>query len=142
MYRNSMKLIFDAKSENERLARVSVTAFMAALDPMVDEMADIKTAVSEAVTNAIVHGYEEKGGDVIMECMITGKILTIIIEDKGVGIEDVDLARQPMFTTKRDKDRSGMGFMFMEAFMDEVEVWSRVGEGTRVTMKKVIGVEM
>lgn len=139
MYKNKMELIFEAKSENERLARVAVSSFVTQLNPMTYELDDIKTAVSEAVTNAIVHGYEEREGKVYMKCDIEGNVLTIVIQDKGVGIEDVALARQPMFTSKAEDERAGMGFMFMEIFMDFIDVWSKPKEGTIVTMKKVIG---
>ena len=147
---NYAKVIFDACSKNEGFARMVVMGFMMDMNPTMDELQDVKTAVSEAVTNAIIHGYgvgdgeENDGkscGQVEMTCTQEGTKLTIMIEDHGVGIEDVEEARQPFFTTKPDMERSGMGFAFMETFMDEVEVCSSVGEGTRVTMKKYIEME-
>lgn len=136
---NWMQLSFEARSENESLARIAVASFITPLDPTLEEMADVKTAVSEAVTNAIIHGYEEEGGIVYISCRLTGDLLEVEVEDKGKGIEDIDQAMEPMFTTKPDKDRSGMGFSFMEAFMDELEVESVPGDGTRVAMKKKLG---
>lgn len=139
MYKNRMYLEFESKSENEKFARVTVAAFATKLNPILEELADLKTAVSEAVTNAIVHGYEEKEGIVSLECTIEGNVITVIIEDKGVGIPDIEKAREPLYTTKPEQDRSGMGFMFMEVFMDEVEIISGVGSGTKVIMKKKMG---
>ena len=136
---NRFDMEFTGISENEAFARTVVSAFAAMLDPTVEELAELKTAVSEAVTNAIVHGYEEREGKVYMKCDIEGNVLTIVIQDKGVGIEDVALARQSMFTSKAEDERAGMGFMFMEIFMDFIDVWSKPKEGTIVTMKKVIG---
>ena len=104
-------------------------------------MADVKTAVSEAVTNAIIHGYEEKEGLIYLRCRLNGDLLEVEIEDKGKGIDNIDQAMEPMFTTKPDRDRSGMGFSFMEAFMDELEVTSIPGAGTIVTMKKKLGTD-
>lgn len=135
---NHMKTIFDAKSVNEGFARMVVMGFMADMNPTMDELQDVKTAVSEAVTNAIIHGYNDEDKQVELSCIREGEKLTIIVEDYGVGIEDVEQARQPLFTTKPDMERSGMGFSFMETFMDEVEVVSKVGEGTRVIMTKYI----
>lgn len=135
--KNEMKMEFDAISANEAFARVAVAAFVSELDPTLEEVSDIKTAVSEAVTNAIIHGYEEKGGKVVMRASLsTEDMLEIHICDTGVGIADVEQAMQPLFTTGADKERSGMGFSFMEAFMDGVEVESCVGEGTKVHMWK------
>ncbi len=139
MKTNHMQLQFDAKSINEGFARVAVAGFLAELNPTLDEIADIKTAVSEAVTNAIIHGYPEEEGLVRLLCKTEGKHIFIMVEDEGVGIEDVEMARTPMFTTKPELERSGMGFAFMEAFMDEVEVASKPGKGTCVIMKKEIG---
>lgn len=136
---NQMKLTFDAKSENESLARVAVAAFITHLDPTLEEMADVKTAVSEAVTNAIIHGYEKGEGTVYISCRLQGDLLEVKVEDEGRGIEDIDRALEPLFTTKPEKERSGMGFSFMEAFMDELEVISAPGEGTCVMMKKKLG---
>ena len=135
---NEMKLEFDSISSNEGFARVAVAAFLTQLDPTLEEVADVKTAVSEAVTNSIIHGYEEKGGTIYMECSYEGQKIKIQVMDKGVGIEDVEQAREPLFTTKGDMERSGMGFVFMEVFMDELEVWSKPGEGTIVTMQKTL----
>lgn len=136
---NEMELIFDSRSENEGFARVSVSAFMTQLNPTLEEVSDVKTAISEAVTNAVIHGYEGKVFKISVRCRIEGKTITIEVRDKGKGIENVEKAMEPMFTTKPELDRSGMGFAFMEAFMDEVEVESTLGEGTCVTLKKTIG---
>ena len=135
---NEMKLEFLSKSSNEAFARITVAAFAAQLDPTIEELADIKTAVSEAVTNAIIHGYEEKKGVVKMRCQIINQELIIEISDNGQGIENVELAKQPLYTTKPNLERSGMGFTIMESFMDKVEIESIVGMGTKVTMKKKI----
>lgn len=137
--KNKMKMEFQAAASNEGFARVAVGAFVAALNPTVDELADIKTAVSEAVTNCIIHGYEQKEGNIWIQCTIEGEQVEISVTDTGKGIWDVEQAREPLFTTKPELERSGMGFAFMEAFMDEVEVLSRPGEGTCVTMRKNIG---
>lgn len=135
---NHMQVIFDAKSENEGLARMLVTAFMSEMNPTMEQIADVKTAVSEAVTNAIIHGYEEKEDNVCLSCDRDGQQLVVTVEDKGVGIPDVEQAMQPFYTTKPQLERSGMGFAFMEAFMDRIEVRSAVGEGTKVVMWKYI----
>lgn len=137
--KNWMQLEFQAISENEQLARIAVASFITPLNPTLEEMADIKTAVSEAVTNAIIHGYEEEEGVVNLRCRLDGDLLEVEIEDKGKGIENIDKAMEPMFTTKPERERSGMGFSFMEAFMDELEVTSIPGAGTTVMMKKKIG---
>lgn len=137
---NEMKMEFDALSSNEALARIAVAAFMSGLDPTLEEISDVKTAVSEAVTNAIIHGYDGiKGGRVKLHCLIRKDVLHIEVTDTGRGIEDIDKAMEPLFTTKPELNRSGMGFPFMEAFMDDLEVTSRVGEGTIIQMKKKIG---
>ena len=143
--RNEMQLEFDAISENEAFARVAVAAFVAPLNPTIEELSDIKTAVSEAVTNAIIHGYEDtlylqKENKVVMHCLIVGDVLHVEIIDEGKGIENVEQAMEPLFTTKPEMDRSGMGFAFMEAFMDDLEVISESGMGTTVLMKKKLGV--
>jgi stage II sporulation protein AB (anti-sigma F factor) len=133
-----MKLEFLNRSENESFARVAVAAFAAPLDPTVEELTEIKTAVSEAVSNAIIHAYEDDtDGIVTVECMIDeeGKVV-IIISDSGIGIEDVQMAREPLYTSKPGEERSGMGFTVMESFMDKLEVESEPGKGTRVTMIK------
>ena len=137
MYDNSMKIEFISKSQNESFARVSVAAFVSQLDPTVDELADVKTAVSEAVTNSIIHGYENKEGVVKIEAFIKEKELTLIVEDQGVGIENIELARQPLYTSRPDLERSGMGFTVMETFMDYLKIESEKNKGTRLTMKKV-----
>lgn len=169
---NEMEVIFDSCSANERFARVAVAAFMTQLNPTVEEVSDVKTAVSEAVTNSIIHGYEQErfiypdrddglsagsyqdGGaleqgerqsgktgrcKVSICCRIEGNKIVVIVKDKGKGIEDVQKAMLPMYTTKPELDRSGMGFAFMEAFMDKVEVESTPGKGTTVKMEKAIG---
>ena len=145
---NEMELYFSAVSANESLARMAVAAFVTEKNPTLEELSDIKTAVSEAVTNAIIHGYDNdkrystKCNDsqkVRLYCSFIGNMLTIEIEDKGVGIADVEQAMEPLFTTKPEQERSGMGFSFMEAFMDELEVESVVGEGTLIRMQKEIG---
>ena len=137
---NEMKLIFDSRSSNESFARVTVAAFMTALNPTVEEVSDVKTAVSEAVTNAIIHGYEGEVKDICIRCRTEEKTLYLEIEDEGRGMEDVvDAAMEPLFTTKPELERSGMGFSFMEAFMDELEVVSEPGRGTTVKMKKIVG---
>ncbi len=136
---NEMELLFDAHSVNEGLARVAVAAFAAVKNPTVEEISDIKTAVSEAVTNSIIHGYEGKEGKISLRCRFSGQLLTVEVEDHGVGIENIEQAMEPLFTTKPDMERSGMGFAFMEAFMDDLEVISLPGAGTLIRMKKEIG---
>ena len=138
MPENKMRLVFDGISENESFARMAVAAFAVQLNPTMNELADIKTAVSEGVTNAIVHGYEGKGGDVEIRADITGNLLHIEIIDEGIGIENVSLAMEPFYTTRADEERSGMGFSVMESFMDKLDVASAPGEGTRLTMLKRI----
>lgn len=138
---NRMILEFESRSQNESFARTVVAAFAATMDPTIEELADIKTAVSEAVTNCIIHGYADKIGMITMRCSISGNELTVEVEDSGVGIEDIKKAMEPLYTTRPELERSGMGFSFMEAFMDELEVKSVVGEGTLVRMKKRIGSE-
>lgn len=136
---NRMLLEFESRSQNESFARTVVAAFAASLDPTIEELADIKTAVSEAVTNCIIHGYENREGIITMRCSIIGNEFTVEIEDKGVGIENISKAMEPLYTTRPELERSGMGFSFMEAFMDELEVESTVGKGTTVKMMKKIG---
>ncbi len=133
-----MKCEFPAKSVNEAFARVVVAAFAARLDPTVEELAEIKTAVSEAVTNVIIHGYKRKDGIVYIECEAKENVLTVVITDKGEGINDVELARTPLYTSNPDGERSGMGFTVMETFMDEVNVASLPGAGTSVLMRKFL----
>lgn len=134
-----MYVEFDSVSDNEAFARVTVAAFITRLDPTLDEIEDVKTAVSEAVTNAIIHGYQNQEGIISLECLIHNREVTVIVRDKGVGIEDVEKAREPLFTTREEEERSGMGFSFMEIFMDSLTVESEVSEGTTVIMKKNIG---
>ena len=136
---NEMQLIFDSRSSNESFARVTVAAFMTSLNPTVEEVSDVKTAVSEAFTNAIIHGYENEIHNIYIRCRTEEKTLYLEIEDKGKGIPDVKRAMEPLFTTKPELDRSGMGFSFMEAFMDHLEVDSEPGKGTTVKMEKTIG---
>lgn len=138
LYENEMKLEFLSKSNNEAFARISVAAFASQLDPTIEELADIKTAVSEAVTNCIIHGYEDKEGLITINAKIFANSILIEIADTGKGIENVDIAKEPLFTSKPDLERSGMGFTIMESFMDEVQVESIVGLGTKITMKKLI----
>ena len=133
-----MTIIFDSRPTNEALARVAVASFCTQLNPTLEEVSDLKTAVSEAVTNCIIHGYEGEVHKIQVDCRLSGQELTVDVIDHGVGIADIQKAMEPMFTTKPDKDRSGMGFTFMEAFMDEVLVESEVGRGTTVHMKKII----
>ena len=137
--KNEKKLNFDARSVNESFARVAVAAFITDLNPTLDEIADIKTAVSEAVTNAIIHGYQDPEEKVELTCKICGTEVDITVEDKGTGIADVKQAMEPFYTSKPELERSGMGFSFMEAFMDRLEVESSPGNGTRVHMVRKIG---
>lgn len=136
-----LKLEMDSLSQNEEFARVVTAVFMSRLNPTLEEVDDVKTAVSEAVTNAIIHGYKGERGVVYMDITahMEDRELTIQVRDAGVGIPDVKQAMEPMFTTDPEGERSGMGFSFMEAFMDQVEVKSQPGEGTMVIMKKYIG---
>lgn len=136
---NEMEVIFDSCSANERFARVAVAAFLTQLNPTVEEVSDVKTAVSEAVTNSIIHGYEEEIHKISVKCQIIETLFIVIVKDEGRGIADVETAMMPMFTTKPEQDRSGMGFSFMEAFMDKIEVESAPGVGTTVRMEKTIG---
>lgn len=135
---HEMKLEFNSSSENESFARTVVSAFMARLDPTLEELSDVKTAVSEAVTNAIIHGYEKQSGTVQVYGKIEGSTLYLEISDEGEGISDIAKAMEPLYTSKPELDRSGMGFAFMEAFMDELHVESEPGEGTVIRMKKNI----
>ena len=133
-----MKLEFISKSANEAFARISVAAFASQLDPTIDELADIKTAVSEAVTNSIIHGYENTSGIVKVEARIKDNCVEVQVSDSGKGIEDIELAKRPLYTTKANLERSGMGFTIMESFMDELKIESIPDMGTKVTMKKYI----
>jgi len=138
-YTNMMELKFLSKSQNESFARTVVAAFAAQLDPTIEEIADIKTAVSEAVTNCIIHGYENKIGIITIKAFISGNKITIEVIDEGKGIEDIEKAMQPLFTTRLEEERAGMGFTVMQTFMDELEVESTPGKGTLVRMTKYIG---
>ena len=136
---NEMELVFDSISVNEGFARVAVAAFMAQLNPTLEEVADVKTAVSEAVTNAIIHGYEKKVEKIRIHCHLKEQVIYIEVQDYGKGIENVKQAMEPMYTSKPELERSGMGFSFMEAFMDEISVESEPGKGTLVKMQRKIG---
>lgn len=138
-HKNEMILEVESRSCNEGLARIAVAAFSTQLNPTLEEVADIKTAVSEAITNCIVHAYDKETEKIRIVCTSHGNELTVVISDTGRGIEDVEKAMEPLFTTKPGQDRSGMGFAFMEAFMDELTVESQLGKGTSVKMKKIIG---
>ena len=137
---NYFKISLKSDSQNEKLARQVIAYFMTELNPTLEEICDVKTAVSEAVTNSIVHGYDNLKGTVNITAEIHGKELYIEIEDYGRGIDDIEKAREPLYTSQPEKERSGMGFTVMEAFMDYVDVYSRPGLGTKVIMKKIIGV--
>lgn len=141
---NEMRIEFRAISENEAFARTAVAAFVTQLNPTLEEISDIKTAVSEAVTNSIIHGYDGKNREenrVWLNCFIKNDVLDVEIRDAGVGIENIEMAMQPLFTTKPELERSGMGFAFMEAFMDDLEVISEPGQGTSVRMVKKLGID-
>lgn len=137
--KETLRMELESRSENEEFARVAVAMFMSRMDPTIEEMEDVKTAVSEAVTNGVIHGYAGGEGIIYIEVTIEGGELTVAVRDGGVGIPDIKKAMEPMYTTDRTGERSGMGFSFMEAFMDRVEVVSAPGKGTLVTMKKQIG---
>jgi len=137
-YDNSMKLEFISKSTNESFARVAVASFISQLDPTLEELSDIKTAVSEAVTNSIVHGYEDTPGKITINVYITGREVTIEVKDKGRGISDINKAKEPLYTSKPELERSGMGFTIMESFMDKLTVKSTCDKGTTVIMKKTV----
>lgn len=135
---NEMTIVFDSRPVNEGMARIAAASFCTQLNPTLEEVADLKTAVSEAVTNCIIHGYEGEVHKIRMDLKLKGREIFVDITDQGVGISDVKKAMEPLYTTKPEKERSGMGFTFMEAFMDEVTVDSEVGVGTSVHMKKMI----
>ena len=137
-YNNEMKIEFISNPNNEALARIAVASFAANLDPTIEEISDIKTAVSEAVTNSIIHGYENEKGIVTIKARIIHNTIEIEVIDNGKGIEDIEKAKEALYTTKPELERSGMGFTIMESFMDEMQVKSAVGEGTTVFMKKTI----
>lgn len=134
---NKMKLEFSSVSKNEGFARVAIGAFVAQLNPSMEELTEIKTVVSEAVTNAIIHGYNnEENHTITLTCQISGEEMELTVEDQGIGIEDLEQAREPLYTSKPELERSGMGFTIMENFMDAVEITSTIGEGTCIRMKK------
>lgn len=136
---NTMTMQIPAKSENESFARAVVAAFCVGLNPTVDEISDIKTAVSEAVTNCVVHAYQKRQSNddlITIECRLLDQVLEVSISDQGVGIPNIDQAMEPFYTTEPDNERSGMGFTVMQSFMDKVSVNNRIGGGTVVTMKK------
>lgn len=136
---NEMKMSFESRSCNEAFARSTVAAFISVLDPNVEEISDIKTAVSEAVTNCIVHGYKDNIGTVYIHVKIfEGARISIIIRDKGCGIDDIKKAMQPLYTTSENGERAGLGFSIMESFMDKLKVRSKLGKGTSVTLEKTI----
>lgn len=137
MCHNRIKIEFLSKSQNEGFARVAVAAFASQLDPTIEEITDVKTAVSEAVTNAIIHGYDSEKEMITIEASIDGNELTIIVQDHGKGIDNLELAMQPLYTSRPDLERSGMGFTVMDSFMDSLEVKSDKGRGTRILMKKI-----
>lgn len=138
---NEMRLEFPSKSQNESFARSVVAAFVAQLDPTIEELAEVKTAVSEAVTNAIIHGYSCGSGNVVIAARLYENTAEIDVMDFGQGIEDIELARQPLYTSKPELERSGMGFTVMETFMDKVEIESHPGKGTTVRMIKAFKAE-
>ncbi len=135
---NEMKLEFLSKSQNESFARSVVAAFAAQLDPTIEELSEIKTSVSEAVTNCIIHGYENKQGRISIICRLIGSMVEVEIIDEGKGIENIDIAKQPLYTSKPELERSGMGFTVMETLMDELEIISEKDVGTRIIMRKTI----
>lgn len=137
-YDNEIKMEIVSKSCNEAFARIAVAAFASQLDPTIEEISDIKTSVSEIVTNSIIHAYETSDEIIKIHCMITDRTIIIEISDTGKGIEDIEMARKPLYTSKAELERSGMGFTIVENFMDELKVESIVGLGTKITMKKVI----
>ena len=135
-FENSFALKFSAKSSNEGFARTAVAMFLLQYDPLSSTLNDIKTAVSEAVTNSVIHGYENKEGDIYLSCGVKEGKVYIEIADRGKGIEDIKQAMEPLFTTKPDEERIGLGFTVMESFMDSIEVESQKGKGTKVSMTK------
>jgi stage II sporulation protein AB (anti-sigma F factor) len=138
MQNNYVFIKIPSYSTNESFARAAVAAFCSSLNPTIEEISDIKTAVSEAVTNAIIHGYEDEVGEIEIQCRIKGQMVEIIIEDFGCGIVNVEKAKEPLYTTKPELERSGMGFAVMETFMDELIVLSEKDVGTKVIMRKTI----
>ena len=138
---NEARVFFPARSENESFARIFASGFFSQLDPTIAEMSEIKTAVSEAVTNAIIHGYENKNGTVELFCGFHKRMLYIEVADNGIGIADIPQARTPLYTSKPEMERSGMGFTVMETFMDTVRIESILGKGTRMFMSKTLAKE-
>ena len=137
MLDNKISIELMSKSQNEGFARVAIAAFVSQLDPTLEELSDVKTAISEAVTNSIIHGYENKNEGIIrIEAMIQENEVTITVEDFGVGIKDVEQAREPLYTSKPELEGSGLGFTVMESFMNSLEVVSNEGKGTKIIMKK------
>ncbi len=136
MFQNEMMIEFPSKSQNEAFGRIVVAAFASQLDPTIEELSDVKTAISEAVTNAIIHGYENSQGVIRIKGYIDDRVLKVEVEDWGRGIKDIEQARQPLYTSKPELERSGMGFTVMETFMDSLEIQSELGKGTRVIMTK------
>lgn len=136
---NEMEIRFTAISGNESFARVAVAAFVSQMNPTMDELMEVKTIVSEAVTNSIIHGYPDGFGEVVLHCKLMGDRMELVVEDSGIGIADVDVVRQPLYTSRPDLERSGMGFTIMESFADEFEVVSSVGKGTHLKFLKRIG---
>lgn len=134
---NHMQISFKSKSENEAFARIVVASFLATIDPTLEELSEIKTVVSEAVTNAIIHGYEQSDAfDIYLSCELNDRKVKIVIEDLGVGIDNVEQALQPLYTSKPELERSGMGFTIMENFMDHIAIKSAIGHGTKVILEK------
>lgn len=137
MLDNKMKIEFMSKSQNEAFARVAVSAFISQLDPTIEELNDVKTAVSEAVTNAIIHGYDNREDEIVtIESSIEGREIKIVIFDNGKGIDDIEKVKEPLYTSRPDLERSGMGFTVMESFMDSLDVFSKENEGTKIVMRK------
>ena len=137
MINNKIRIEFQSKSQNEGFARVAIAAFISQLDPTIEEITDVKTAVSEAVTNSIIHGYEGREEEIVtIEAEISGREVTVTIIDKGIGIKNIEEAKEPLYTSRPDLERSGMGFTVMETFMDSMTVESQAGKGTVVTLKK------
>lgn len=134
-----LRMEIESLSRNEEFARVAVAVFISRMDPTLEELDDVKTAVSEAVTNAVIHGYQGNAGLIYIDVLAEGDELTVVVKDTGIGISDIKKAMEPMYTSDSTGERSGMGFSFMEAFMDEVKVESVLEQGTTVTMKKRIG---
>ena len=141
-FENEMNIEFLSKATNEAFARITIAAFVSQLDPTIEELADIKTAVSEAVTNCIIHGYENRIGIIEIHAKLIGNEVSIEISDKGKGIENIDAAREPLYTTKPNLERSGMGFTIMETFMDSMKIESIVGLGTKISLTKTINITL